>query len=582
YDSIARDFGANGWSFEQLLPYFKKSENNTDPNVDPIYHGRSGPLGVSTPPNPEPLLLQWQQSLHEFGYPIIDVNGPTQYGTSITQSTIRDGIRQSTANSYLESNICPQLNIVTGALVTKVLIEGQPNGEQPKAVGVEFTKGNREYSVQATKETILSAGPFNTPQILMLSGIGHRDHLEKFEISPIWSDLPVGDNLQNHVILTISMPVRNSSLLLPGPQPNVQQLYDSIVSHTGAFATAPLSCLNFNSSVNSDWTYPDINLLVGIVPAYELGYENIFYLDKRPEEWRSYVDTVKKNANLAVAPVLFSPKSTGYIRLKSRDPKVYPMIQQNLLRHPDDMQAYLDAISHAFYLVEESSISEHVYVNPEPIPGCQYCPDIPVWKCSSYHKCLIQQIATPFLHPVGTCRMGAVDRDDVVVDERLRVKGVRNLRVIDSSVFPTVMNANTNAAAIVVGEKGAALVLEDYHQETHIKQLNDHFKYITFVMYYFATPGYDLGALMDYYTTNKSRQDGITATSYHPAGSCRMGSIDRPDVVVDPQLRVKNMMNLRVCDSSVFPTVPNSNTCAASITVGYKCAQFIKQYYKLE
>ncbi|CAG2178399.1 unnamed protein product, partial [Oppiella nova] len=468
YDSIARDFGANGWSFEQLLPYFKKSDNITDPNVDPIYHGRSGPVGVSTPPNPDPLLLQWQQSLHELGYPIIDVNGPTQYGTSIMSMTIKDRMRQSTANSYLESNICPKLNILTGAFVTKVLIKGQPYGDQPKAVGVEFTKGNREYRVQATKETILSAGPFNSPHILMLSGIGHRDHLEKFEISPIWSDLPVGDNLQNHVILIISMPVRNGSLLLPGPQPNVQQLYDSIVSHTGPLATAPVSCLNFNSSVNSDWTYPDINLHVGIVPAYGLGYENIFYLDKRPEEWRPYMDTVIMNANLAVAPVLLRPKNTGYIRLKSRDPLAHPIIQQNLLRNPDDRQAFLDAISYAFYVVEETSISEHVYVNPEPIPGCQYCPDIPVWKCWSYHKCLIQQIATSFLHPVGTCRMGAVDRDDVVVDERLRVKGVRNLRVIDSSVYPTVINANTNAAAMLAGEKGAALVLEDHHHQGYI------------------------------------------------------------------------------------------------------------------
>ncbi|CAG2180767.1 unnamed protein product, partial [Oppiella nova] len=319
-----------------------KSENNTDPNVDPIYHGHSGPVGVSTPPNPDPLLLQWQQSLHELGYPIIDANGPTQYGTSIMSMTIKDGMRQSTANSYLESNICPQLNILTGAFVTKVLIKGQPYGDQPKAVGVEFTKGNREYRVQATKETILSAGTYNSPHILMLSGIGHREHLEEFEISPIWADLPVGDNLQDHVALVISMPIKNTTNLLSGAEINVQQLYDPVLRHTGPLAQLPTLYLLFNSSVNPDWTYPDINLNSGIIAANGLGFENIFYLDKRPEEWRPYIEGVIANSNLEVIPVLTRPKATGFVRLKSRDPTAYPIIQQNLLRHPDDRQAFLD------------------------------------------------------------------------------------------------------------------------------------------------------------------------------------------------------------------------------------------------
>ena len=140
-----------------MLPYFKKSENNTDPNVDPIYHGCSGPVGVSTPSAIDTPLLHWQKALTEQGFPVVDLNGPTQYGTSIMQSTIRDGMRQSTANSYLEfSDICPDINIVTGAFVTKVLITGQINNA--KAYGVEFTKGNRNYRMIANKEIIVSAG----------------------------------------------------------------------------------------------------------------------------------------------------------------------------------------------------------------------------------------------------------------------------------------------------------------------------------------------------------------------------------------------------------------------------------------
>ncbi|CAG2174628.1 unnamed protein product, partial [Oppiella nova] len=464
YDSIARDFGANGWSFEQLLPYFKKSENNTDPNVDPRYHGRSGPVGVSTSSEIDPTLSRWQKALTEQGFPIVDPNGPTQYGTSIMQSTIRDGMRQSTANAYLEfSNICPDINILTGAFVTKVLISDQMNSA--KAYGVEFTKGNRNYRKIANKEIIVSAGTNGSPHLLMLSGIGPREHLHSFGIEPVWADLPVGQNLQNHVAVVIPMLIKNSSYVLPAPQLSVQQMYQALFEYTGPLAQMPALYLQFNSSVNSDWTYPDIIIHVDVVNQWGLGFTNGIQMGVRLNEWTQYYQHLLYNNYLDVIAVISRPKSVGNVRLRSSDPQVLPIIEENFLKHPDDKQALLDAISYAYYVVEETSVSKYVYVNPQPVPGCSYCSSGPVWQCTSYHICIIKQVGRSFRHPVGTCRMGGQHRTDVVVDERLRVRGVSSLRVIDTSVFPTVINANTNAAALAVGEKGADLVLEDHRTQ---------------------------------------------------------------------------------------------------------------------
>ncbi|XP_054154843.1 uncharacterized GMC-type oxidoreductase Mb1310-like [Oppia nitens] len=391
YDMIASKYGAIGWDYASVLPVFKLMENNTDHRLSDQYHGRQGPVGVSTPGEPYLILQKQAQAAREWGLESTDYNGLNQTGFAISQMTSSRGLRSSTLNAYLESDsLCPQLTIVTGAQVSKILIDSNGDDDDgiPRAQGVEFIKYNRKHQVRAKREVIVSAGTIASPQLLMVSGIGPAQHLLESGITTIYADLPaVGQNYCNHVCTVLGFPITQPGMAAGQPisMDNLNQLYNLTYLSTGPLSEQQFSIMYWSSS-----------------------HDNGVDIINHPDIYLATTAT-----------------TTNSDRLRLRE-----------------------AVIRTFKFVETTSFRQFVRMDSEPVAPCQYCPTGPVYQCLSYIDCLIREWAGTHVHPVGTCRMGDPRRRDTVVDPRLRVKGIRGLRVCDASVYPEVMNANTNAPAM--------------------------------------------------------------------------------------------------------------------------------------
>ncbi|XP_054154788.1 glucose dehydrogenase [FAD, quinone]-like [Oppia nitens] len=420
------------------------------------YHGRQGPVVVSTFDEIYPIFEKQAEAALEWGLEYTDYNGPKQTGFTYPQSTIDRGIKQSTYNSYLISGLCPKLTIVTRAQVSKILIERTGTGQGhtlPRAQGVEFIKDKRTHRVLADKEVILSAGKIASPQLLMVSGVGPADQLKSIDgISEIYSDIPaVGNNFHNHLTIILEFPVSRTDMVWPVNQlDNLTQLYESTVHGRGLLAQYPWtgiywsssssSSANSNTSLLEEDDYPDLYVECMVMhsglyhPGINSTYSMLFY------------------------PMLVRPLSTGTVRLNnSCRIEDQPLIDPNFLAIDSDRQRFRQAVVDIFRFVETTSFGQYVSIPTEPIAPCQYCPpgSGPVYQCLSYIDCLIEQWSGSIWHSVGTCRMGDPQRTDTVVDPRLRVKGIQGLRVVDLSIYPEIMNANPGAAAMLAGEMGA-------------------------------------------------------------------------------------------------------------------------------
>ncbi|XP_054154846.1 oxygen-dependent choline dehydrogenase-like [Oppia nitens] len=480
YDMIASKYGAIGWDYASVLPVFKLMENNTDPRVSDQYHGRQGPVRVSTFDQVLPIYEKLAEAAREWGLDYTDINGANQTGFTIMQSTSSHGLRSSTMNAYLESGLCPRLTIVTGALVSKIIIKRSnpiDNQQPPRALGVKFIKSNRTYHVWAKREVIVSAGTIASPQLLMLSGIGPARHLQDTggSIGEVYVDLPgVGQNYLNHVAVFLDFPIRPSSssssssssttsndLIATWPSvSNLQQLYQATVQGRGPLARRQYAIMYWSSthtpppaspappaspSVQTD--YPDI-YVVGTVSPY-----SGLSADDDDDEGKNII-------NLYVA--LVRPVSSeGTVRQNTSRIWDQPIVDPKSLVAESDRLRLRQAIVRAFRFVETTSFQKYVSIPTKPKQNCQYCTTGPVYQCWSYIDCLIREWAGTHAHPMGTCRMGDPGRRDTVVDPRLRVKGIRGLRVCDASVYPEIVNANTNAAAMLAGEMAARFIHED-------------------------------------------------------------------------------------------------------------------------
>ncbi|XP_054154727.1 L-sorbose 1-dehydrogenase-like [Oppia nitens] len=453
YDMIASKYGAIGWDYASVLPVFKLTENNTDPRVSDEYHGRHGPVGVSSIDQVLPIFLKQAEAAREWGLDYTDINGANQTGFTIMQSTSSHGLRSSTLIAYLESGLCPRLTIVTGAVVSKIIIKrNNPNDNQqpPRAQGVEFIKSNRTYRVWTKREVIVSAGIIGTPQLLMLSGVGPAGHIQDTAgIREVYVDLPgVGQNYCNQVALFLDFPIRPSSTDgdLIGPTPtvsNLTQLYQATVLGRGPLAQRQNAIMYWTSQGGMvDRDYPDIYLVGTISPNINSPTNN-------------------QQQHLTLYVSLVSPVSCGTVRLNSSRIEDQPLIDAKSLYAKIDRQRFREAVSRTFRFAETTSLSDYISIPTEPKENCRYCTTGPVYQCWSYIDCLIREWASAEAHPVGTSRMGDPRRPDTVVDPRLRVKGIRGLRVCDASIYPEVMNSNTNAAAMLAGEMGARFIHED-------------------------------------------------------------------------------------------------------------------------
>lgn len=426
YDRWA-ELGNQGWSFSEVLPYFKKSEDQE--HGANAYHGVGGPQKVSDLRLRRPIAEFFIKAATQVGIPFNkDYNGETQEGVSYFQQTAYKGFRWSTARGFLRpARKRANLTVLTRAQTTRLLFDGDV------AVGVEYLKGGRLHQVKASREVVLSAGAIGSPQILQLSGVGPRQLLEKVGV-PVVKDLPgVGQNLQDH--LQIRLVFKTSQRTLNDEVNNIfKQGWVGLqyaLTRTGPLTLAASQVAIFTRS-NPEVDRPDIQFHMQPLSADKPG------------------DGAHKFSAFTSSVCQLRPHSRGHIEIRSKDPLQHPAIHPNYLSDERDQQVAIDGIKVARRISEAPALAPHII--DEHVPGRQYQSDEELLEAARKHSQTIY-------HPTSTCKMG---KDDMaVVDARLRVHGIGHLRVVDASIMPEIVSGNTNAPTIMIAEKGADMILED-------------------------------------------------------------------------------------------------------------------------
>jgi 4-pyridoxate dehydrogenase len=427
YDRWAQK-GALGWSYADVLPYFKRCE--TWEGGENPWRGGAGPVGTEFAKTTDPVYDAWLDAARAAGFPVTDdYNGRQQEGFGRGQYTIRDGYRSSAATAYLRpAKSRPNLDVMTGALATRVLMQGT------RATGVEYIKGIREtVRVNADREVILSGGAFNTPPLLMLSGIGPADHLRATGIKPV-VDLPVGKNLQDHLAVIIFFERLNESIF------RHDMRFDRMaVSMLRAyfFGTGPGTVvpggLHAFVKTRPELAVPDIEFMFRGAPADT----HLWFPGIRP----AYVD------GYGIRPTLLHPDSRGEILLRSSDPREAPRIAYNFFSAPNDLPRLREGFKRAREVAYQAPMAP--YRGRETSPGDAVKTDAEI-------DAFIRRTAITAHHPCGTCAMGTTP--DTVTDPELRVRGVEHLRVVDASVMPDLVSAHINACVLMIAEKASDLI----------------------------------------------------------------------------------------------------------------------------
>jgi choline dehydrogenase len=423
-----RQLGNTGWAFTDVLPYFRRAEDQ-ERGADEL-HGTGGPLAVSNVCEPHPLCEAFLEAAEQTGIPRNDdFNGPTQEGAGYFQLTAKNGRRWSTAAGYLKqarkrSNLKVELN----ALATRVLFEGR------RAVGIEYRQGAVTRTAYADGEVILAGGAFNSPQLLQLSGVGPADLLLRHGIA-VLADMPgVGSDLQDH--LQVRMQFR---------------------------CTEPITA----NDVINNWRYrygAGIRYMLsrkGLL-SVGAGYAGAFFRTRpdlaTPDVQIHFLIFSTETAGAAVHPFSgfmasicqLRPESRGTVRIKSNNPSDAPAIQPRYLSARADCDTVVAGLQVLRKVMSQPVMRKLIAEEHAPGPQCQSDADLLAHA---------RNTGTTVYHPTSTCRMGPDAA--AVVDERLRMRGFERLRVVDASIMPTVVSGNTNAAAVMIGEKGSDMILQD-------------------------------------------------------------------------------------------------------------------------
>ncbi|XP_018326630.1 glucose dehydrogenase [FAD, quinone] [Agrilus planipennis] len=451
--------GNPGWSWKDVLPYFLKSEDNRNPYLTRTkYHKAGGYLTVQEAPWRTPLALSFLQAGRELGYEVRDINGEKQTGFMITQGTVRRGSRCSTAKAFLRPvRLRRNLHVAMQAQVHQVMIDSNTK----TAFGVKFERNNRMHMVLAKREVILSAGALCSPQLLMLSGVGPREHLASFGI-PVLSDLKVGHNLQDHVGLGgLTFIIDDPITFTKDRYQNFGVAMEYILNERGPLTSLGVEGLAF---VNTKYApphglWPDMQFHFAPSSVNSDGEQVKKITGLRDSVFNTVYKPLKNADTWTILPLLLRPKSTGWVRLRSRNPKVYPDIIPNYFTHKIDVQTLIEGIRIALN-VSNTRTFQRFNSRPHriPFPGCrQYAFDT-----DEYWECSLRHFTFTIYHPTSTCKMGPPTDPDAVVDHRLKVYGIKGLRVVDASIMPNIVSGNTNAPAIMIGEKGADMIKEDW------------------------------------------------------------------------------------------------------------------------
>jgi len=427
YDNWAAQ-GNQGWSYEDVLPYFKKAENN-ETFGQSEFHGQGGPLNVAELRSPSHFNQYFLDACSEHGIPANqDLNGTEQFGCRMNQVTHKDGERCSAAKGYITPALHrPNLTIITQALVSKINVK---NGT---AESVEYLQSGKPKSVRASKEILLSAGAFGSPQILQLSGVGNSAELQSHNIECTHHLPGVGENLQDHITTVPAYRTPNHKgtygVSLKGGLDVIKGIFEWRKKRTGMITS------NFAEScafmyAEQDAPCPDIQLelVIGIVDDH----------NRKMHLGHGY----------SLHATLMRPKSRGTVKLSSRDPKKAPLIDPNFLSHEDDMKTLVKGLKRSLEIMESKHFND---VRGKMLYGVDRTDDKAL-------EAFIRQHADTEYHPVGTCKMGPASDPMAVVDADLRVHGLTGLRVIDASIMPNLVSGNTNAPTIMIAEKAADLI----------------------------------------------------------------------------------------------------------------------------
>ena len=419
--------GATGWGYRHVLPYFRRAERRAEGGD--LYRGGDGPLGTSYGKLANPLHAAWLEAGRQAGYGATpDINGFRQEGFGRMDMTVDHGVRASTANAYLRpAQSRANLSVWTHALATRVLFEGR------RAVGVRVVQGGAERSVRARREVLIAAGAINSPQLLKLSGVGPGGELQQFGI-PVVADLAgVGENLQDHLEcyfqVACTEPVTLYSVMNPLAKLGIGlrwMLFKDGLGATNHFET----CAFIRSRAGIQ--YPDIEChFLPLAVSYDgssLAKEHGF---------QAHVGPMRS-------------KSRGWVRLASVNPADPPRIRFNYLSHPDDLVEFRACVRLAREILAKPAFDR--YRGREIAPGAGVQSDVQIDE-------FVRQKAESAFHPSCTCRIGAEGDRDAVVDPETRVHGLEALRIVDSSIMPTITNGNLNAPTVMLAEKAADHIL---------------------------------------------------------------------------------------------------------------------------
>lgn len=438
--------GNHGWSFDDVLPYFRRAEDyRRIEQVDGKFHATGGPVPVSQYAYRSDTVKDFMRAALESGFDEIDLNGRNSTGAAFPQSTIRNGVRVSAARAYLHPAWQrPNLHIRIETMATKVLIDPQTK----HAYGVTaIDNAGRPRRWLCRKEVIISAGAIESPKLLMNSGIGPAEHLIEFGIAPLADRRGVGENLQNHVHLELRWTATNRN------RTTIDWLMASeyVLQRGGELAT-------LGSVMHMRWSSPFANRTAGDDLILELA-----------DNFRSAAELCSETGEIGVDlhPALVvkawsvcqHPQSRGRVRLGGRNPLRQPRIYGNDLAVEQDVDVIVVGVRRAWQLMRSPALSEYglVFQRPE-LPACEaFAAD-----SDDYWHCVIRQQTGEKGHSVGTCKMGTADDPMAVVDSELRVWGVSGLRVVDASVMPLIVAASTMATTTMIGEKGAQSILETW------------------------------------------------------------------------------------------------------------------------
>jgi len=463
-----RDFDKwpEGWSYEEVFPYFLKSEGaNLIGLENSPYHNHNGPWSVEDPRYRTLIAEAFVNASIEAGHPQTDYNGESQIGVSFVQANTLWGRRHTAAKAYLEPirKFRPNLDILLNARVTKVLIDHHTK----IAYGVEYSHDFKLYKVYSKKEVILSAGTFNSPQLLMLSGVGPKSHLDAMGIPQI-CESPVGQRMYDHIshfgpTFIVNTTMESINVLKVN---NLPALRAYLRGQGPLTSIGGVEALTFLKTTNSDQGYdvPDVEL---IFVAGGLQSDNGEGLRRGMRITDEIYNTVYAplfgTEVYSVMPILFRPNSVGHLELRDNNPGSPPSIYPNFYDDEADIEKMLEAIKESIRISEMPAMQKlGARIHDIPLPNCaQY-----TFGTDDYWRCSLRTLSCTIHHQTGTCRMGPRSDIYAVVSPKLKVYGVKRLRVVDTSVIPYSPTSHTNAASFMIGEKASDMIIQKWSHRT--------------------------------------------------------------------------------------------------------------------